>query len=201
MALSEIIGCSVSEYEEHYQGGFLGVSADGSPIVVRKYGMLDLHKIGVVVGKDHEVKEGDTFEYFNRHHIWEMEWYNDLMRTLSFREGKIVKGSVFMDFDGLGMKQMGKETMKAIKKMMGDDSDNYPDSLRKLYIVNAPGFFTFIWKVIRPWLHPVVLAKIEMTGKGKDKLIVALEEVGAAECCKSKAYGGDAKPIKGITNS
>ncbi|GMH66442.1 hypothetical protein TrST_g3006 [Triparma strigata] len=201
MALSEIIGCSVSEYEEHYQGGFLGVSADGSPIVVRKYGMLDLHKIGVVVGKDHEVKEGDTFEYFNRHHIWEMEWYNDLMRTLSFREGKIVKGSVFMDLDGLGMKQMGKETMKAIKKMMGDDSDNYPDSLRKLYIVNAPGFFTFIWKVIRPWLHPVVLAKIEMTGKGKDKLIVALEEAGAAECCKSKAYGGDAKPIKGITNS
>ncbi|GMH66904.1 hypothetical protein TL16_g04538 [Triparma laevis f. inornata] len=200
MTLPEIIGCSISEYEQHYQGGFLGVGPGGSPIVVRKYGKMDLNKIGSCVGKDHEVKEGDAFEYFNRHHIWEMEWYNDLMRELSFRKGKIVKGSVFMDLDGLGMKQMGKETMKAIKKMMGDDSDNYPDSLRKLYIVNAPGFFTFIWKVIRPWLHPVVLAKIEMTGKGKDKLIAALEEAGAAECCKSPAYGGEAKSIGGITN-
>ena len=122
-----------------------------------------------------------------------------LVPRCSFKEGKIVKGFVVLDLQGIGMKQMGKETMKTIKKILSADSDNYPDSLKKLFIINAPGFFTFIWRVIRPWLHPVVLAKIEMTQKGN--VLSALEETGAAECCKSAAYGGTATPIKGITNA
>ena len=120
------------------------------------------------------------------------------MKSQSFKEGKIVKGFVFLDLKGIGMKQLGKETMKAIKKLLANDSDNYPDSLRKLFILNAPGFFSFVWRVIRPLLHPVVLSKIEITQRGK--VMAALDEAGAANCCKSEAYGGTATPIKGLTN-
>ncbi|KAJ3091261.1 hypothetical protein HK102_001163 [Quaeritorhiza haematococci] len=37
----------------------------------------------------------------------------------------------------------------------------YPESLGGLYIVNAPFIFNGCWQVIRPWIDPVVAAKIK----------------------------------------
>lgn len=54
-------------------------------------------------------------------------------------------------------------------------------------------------RVVRPILHPVVLAKIEIVKKGG--IASALKQAGCAEICIGKKYGGNALPINRVTNA
>ncbi|KAF9565482.1 hypothetical protein EC968_004068 [Mortierella alpina] len=47
---------------------------------------------------------------------------------------------------------------------------HYPECLGFIYIHGAPFFFWGVWKVIEPWLDPVVAAKIRFTKKDQDLL-------------------------------
>ncbi len=38
---------------------------------------------------------------------------------------------------------------------------NYPDTLGKLLIVDAPMIFTAVWAIIRPWLDPITANKVQ----------------------------------------
>lgn len=51
---------------------------------------------------------------------------------------------------------------KAIAKI---DQDNYPEHLCKMYIINAPGMFTGIWKFVRLFIDDRTKAKIQVLGK------------------------------------
>jgi hypothetical protein len=118
-----------------------------------------------------------------------------MLRDLSFKHKRIMKGNVINDMQGVTFSQLGGETMKVVKKIIALDSDNYPDSLHKLYIINAPGIFNFIWKMVRPILHPVILAKIEICKM--DRIPGALKEAGVADICMSLKYGGKVRGGRG----
>lgn len=51
-----------------------------------------------------------------------------------------------------------------IQRMVKSDEENYPETLKKIFIINAPIYFTAVWTVIKPWLDPVVLSKVEILG-------------------------------------
>ncbi len=48
--------------------------------------------------------------------------------------------------------------------------DYYPECLGKCLIVNAPWFFWGCWRVIRPWLDPAVVEKVEFVS-GPEKML------------------------------
>ena len=48
--------------------------------------------------------------------------------------------------------------------MLKSDETYYPETLKKVFIINAPMYFTAVWTVVKPWLDPVVLSKIEILG-------------------------------------
>ena len=196
--LPSLLGCSVAEFEKYYQAGLLGINTDGSPIVVRRFGALNVQGLSEVCGIKHGISRKTHMAYFKEEHIWEMEHYYELLRAQSMKHGKIVKGIVVMDLDGIGMKQLAKESMMAMRKLINDDSNNYPDTLSKLYIVNTPSIFNFVWRIVRPWLHPVVLAKIEICKK--NRTLCVLKEAGCSELCLGAHYGCSAVPIDGVTN-
>jgi len=72
--------------------------------------------------------------------------YHELLRAQSFKHKSVIKGVVIIDLEGVTFGQLGGEAMKVVKSLIGCDSDNYPDTLGKLYIINAPGIFNFIWR-------------------------------------------------------
>lgn len=50
-------------------------------------------------------------------------------------------------------------------------SDRYPETMGKFYIINAPWAFSAVWSVVKPWLDPVTVAKINILGSSyKDEL-------------------------------
>lgn len=51
--------------------------------------------------------------------------------------------------------------LSSIRFIVQTLQDYYPECLGKCLVVNAPWFFWGCWKVIRPWLDPAVVEKIE----------------------------------------
>ena len=123
-----------------------------------------------------------------------------MLRSESIRRGETVRGYVVLDFEGIGMKQFSSDTLKCVKKLIGDDSDNYPDSMRKLLMVNTPGFFSFVWRLLKPLIHPKILGKIGIFGNGPD-MKAAFQALGVADICCPPSFGGSASPIPHVTNA
>ena len=66
-----------------------------------------------------------------------------------------------------------------LKPVFAQASANYPESLWKLYIINAPYLFRSLWGVIRMWLDPMTQKKIHILG-GKSQYQKELERSGFA---------------------
>jgi len=75
--------------------------------------------------------------------------------------------------------------------------DNYPESLGKFYIVNAPYLFSTVWSVIKPWLDPVTVSKIDILGY--DYKNVVLKQVPAENLPKD--LGGTCNCVGGCAMS
>lgn len=43
-----------------------------------------------------------------------------------------------------------------IKAISDIDQKYYPETLNKLYLVNAPSAFVMVWKIVKGWLDPGV---------------------------------------------
>jgi len=78
-----------------------------------------------------------VIDLFYRAHIWEMEWFSELIRNQCFRHKTHIKSIVVLDLKGCGMKQFSRDVMSMIKLCIGSDSNHYPDSLKKLYVARA----------------------------------------------------------------
>jgi hypothetical protein len=74
LPLSDLLGCSVKQFEQYYQAGCLGISQDGLPVIVRRLGMLDLKALkSTFNGGDNRNAKKTTADIFIDSHIWEME--------------------------------------------------------------------------------------------------------------------------------
>lgn len=47
-----------------------------------------------------------------------------------------------------------------IKAISDTDQKYYPETLNKLYLVNAPSAFVMVWKIVKAWLDPGVSSGI-----------------------------------------
>jgi len=41
------------------------------------------------------------------------------------------------------------------------DEAHYPEVLEKMFVINAPIYFTAIWAMVRPWIDAVTVEKIQ----------------------------------------
>ena len=55
--------------------------------------------------------------------------------------------------------------------------DNYPETLGKMYIINAGMLFSAVWTIVKPFLDPVTQSKIVIiSGSGKKELKKEIDE-------------------------
>jgi hypothetical protein len=79
--------------------------------------------------------------------------------------------------------------------------DRYPECMGKFYIINAPWGFSTIWNVIKGFLDPVTVAKIDIVGSSyQDKLLAQIpaenlpKEFGGKSACEGECSLSDAWP-------
>lgn len=67
-----------------------------------------------------------------------------------------------LDLKGVGLRHFSGEVKTILSTITGIDQANYPETLGKTLIINAPAVFRAIWSVVKPMLDPRTQAKIEV---------------------------------------
>uniref|UniRef100_A0A7S2WJ12 CRAL-TRIO domain-containing protein n=1 Tax=Mucochytrium quahogii TaxID=96639 RepID=A0A7S2WJ12_9STRA len=80
-----------------------------------------------------------------------------------------------LDLEGIGMFDFVGEATDFVKRTIALSSEHYPERARKIFIINAPRFFSGIWSVIKPWLDEETKKKIGLFRTGYTEAL--LEEI------------------------
>ena len=72
--------------------------------------------------------------------------------------------TVIMDLGGLGLKHLYSPAIQCLRKIAHQAEGNYPERLKRCFIVNAPSVFPRIWNLVKNFFDPRTQKKIYILG-------------------------------------
>ncbi|GAB5355820.1 hypothetical protein AAMO2058_000238000 [Amorphochlora amoebiformis] len=107
-------------------------------------------------------------------HVYHMELSAKMCAESSKKLGKDVhQGCHIVDLAGMSMHH--RHGLAFIQRCAKVDEAYYPETMGKLYIINAPRIFGFFWGICKAWVHPNTQRKIEViSGEPENELRKAI---------------------------
>ncbi|CAI9095822.1 OLC1v1031845C2 [Oldenlandia corymbosa var. corymbosa] len=144
------------EVKECYPHGFHGVDRYGRPVYIDRIGMVDINRL----------LEKTTIDRFVKYHVCEQE------KTLNWRypacslaaKKHIASTTSILDVKNVGTSNFSKPARYLFLEIQKIDSNYYPETLNRLFIINAGSGFKVLWTAIKTFLEPRTLAKIKVLG-------------------------------------
>ncbi|OVA11629.1 CRAL-TRIO domain [Macleaya cordata] len=175
------------EVKSCYPHGFHGVDKYGRPLYIERLGMINLNALFQVT----------TIDRFVTYHISEQE------KTLNLRypacsvaaKRHLASTTSILDVKGVGMNNFSKPARDLFTEIQKIDSNYYPETLHRLFIVNAGSGFRVLWKALRAFLDARTIAKIQVLGSNyQNKLIEVIDPSNLPSflggSCTCSEYGG-----------
>jgi len=146
---------NAEKVKEMYKVGFFNTTKHGHPVYIERMGQHNIDGLFATVGE-----KGLQQMHVN---AFENMLYGK-MAACSKKAGKrIVQMCSILDLEGVpASSMMGGKVSKFLTAVMKIDSDNYPEILYKMYIVNAPWIFSSLWSAISNFLDANTVAKISI---------------------------------------
>jgi len=175
-------------YNEILQCGLLGTSKCGRPVYYERLGAAEPRRMR---------KYG--FDNIERCHIRMQEEIRIQKEAISKAKGLwMYKHIVVLDMAGFSFGHMSPDIVRKLRSLMSLDSKVWPESLKKLLIVNAPWIFQKAWSLVKGILHPCTQQKISIIGSNKKKLLEILTEIIDIENIPSFLGGQNEQELSGV---
>jgi hypothetical protein len=148
------VGCPASVFLAQFPYFFFGNSKNGCPVRYLMAGRLKGEGIECVT-------ELDCIKGYMWHST--MHKFKKQVAAAQAHNPDIVRCETIeiIDLKGLEASQVNKKTLGALQGI-SDLSTCFPELLNRMVILNAPFFFSLSWKVIKSFLEPRTVAKIEI---------------------------------------
>jgi hypothetical protein len=122
---------------------------------------------------------------------------NYRFKACSKKFGKhIDQGCTILDLKGVPLMQFN-ECRKILQQVLGIAQNHYPETMGKLFIINAPTLFKGVWTLVKPLLDENTVAKISLLSSNYEAAVV--EEIGRDNL--PSIYGGNCKCPGGCEKS
>ena len=189
-----------------YPHGYHKTDKLGRPIYIELISKINLD----------ELFKTTTDERLIKYYVQE---YERLMKyrfpSCSKRMGKIIDQSfTILDLEGIGVTNLIGRTRKFLSIATKIGQDYYPENMGIMFLINTSSFFTLLWSIVKKFLDPKTVGKIQIEGKNyRNKLLEFVHEddlpnIVGGNCTCSHIEGGCLfsdigpwNPIGGLSNS
>jgi len=124
------------------------VAKDGCPVMYERIGLVN-PKLADLIPMD----------VLLRHHLYNVEIMEAENRSVVEKNGFTAGTILVEDLQDLGASHMYGKVTKLITGIAARDEVSYPESIRKVYIVNPPGVFQLVWQIMKPFIEERTQAK------------------------------------------
>lgn len=139
-----------STIKKFYPQYFHGRTKAGLPVYYEQPGKINLPALK---------REGLSLDDLLRHYMYITEY---LWRVIEPSDtGRSV---TVLDVTGIGMSDLGGEVLDFIKRASSFTGAHYPERSAHIFIINIPGWFNMIWRMVKPLIDPVTREKVRMHG-------------------------------------
>lgn len=132
--------------KKYYPQYFHGRSREGLPVYYERPGKIDLPALK---------REGLSIDDLLRHYMYITEYLWRVIEPIDTGRSITV-----LDVTGIGMYDLGGEVLDFIKRASSFTGAHYPERSAHIFIINIPGWFNMIWRMIKPLIDPVTREKV-----------------------------------------